>query len=107
MDYQEKSFVDTLPKPVLLIITIPFTLLTIYAGYQYGIIGIFKEGMRNSATLQILIDLFICGFFFLAWLKQDAKRMNRNFIFWTIVTLTIGSFGPLLYLLTRKSGGQT
>lgn len=106
MDYQEKSFVDTLPKPVLLLITIPFTLLTIYAGYQYGIIGIFKEGLSNSATLQILIDLFICAFFFLAWLKQDTKRMNRNFIFWTIVTLTIGSFGPLLYLLTRKSGGN-
>ena len=100
------SFVDSIPKPLLLIITVPFTVLTAYAVYQFGIIGIFKEGLNNSATTQILVDLFLCAFFFLAWLKQDAKRKNRNFLIWAIVTLAFGSFGPLLYLLTRKTGGS-
>lgn len=97
------SFIDSIPKPLILVITILFSILTIYAGSQFGLIGIFKEGLRNSATTQILVDLFICAAFFLAWLKKDAKRMHRNFVIWTIVTLAIGSFGPLLYLLTRKS----
>lgn len=99
------SFVDSIPKSLLLLITIPFTLLTLYAGWQFGLIGIFQEGLKNSATQQIFMDLLLCGLFFIAWLKQDAKRMNRNFIFWTFVTLAIGSFGPLMYLLTRKAGG--
>lgn len=101
---EKTSFVDEIPKSLILVITILFTILTAYAGYQFGFIGIFREGIRNSATLQILTDLFICAFFFMAWLKNDAKRMNRNFFFWAAVTLTIGSFGPLFYLLTRKRG---
>lgn len=99
---KDSSFVDSIPKPLLLFITVSFTALTAYAGYEFGVIGIFREGVRNSGTLQILVDLFICGFFFIAWLKHDAQRMNRSFLLWTIVTLTVGSFGPLLYLLTRK-----
>ena len=97
------SFVDSIPKALLIFITIPFMGLTAYAGFQFGVIGIFAEGLKNSATLQILVDLFICAFFFLAWLRQDAKRMNRNFLFWAIVTLGFGSFGPLFYLITRKT----
>ena len=98
----ERSFVNAIPKSVLILITIPFTLLTAYAGYQFGLIGIFLQGLKDSATQQILADLFICAGFFIVWLKQDAKRMNRNFYFWTMLTLIAGSFGPLLYLLTRK-----
>ncbi len=96
------SFVEAIPKPLLIAITLPFLALTILASFEFGIIGIFKEGMTNSATLQILVDLFICAGFFIAWLYQDAKRMKRSFILWTIITLAVGSFGPLLYLITRK-----
>ena len=100
------SFVDSIPKYLLIIVLIPFTLLTIYASYQFGVIGIFKEGLKNSATTQILVDLFISAFFFIFWLKNDAKRMNRHFYIWAMITLAIGSFGPLLYLLTRKADTQ-
>lgn len=100
---KNSSFVDSIPKPILLLIIVPFTILTIIATRQFGLIGIFKEGLQNSATTQILLDLVICAFFFIVWLRQDALRMNRNFPFWLVITLAFGSFGPLLYLLTRKT----
>lgn len=96
------SFVEAIPKPLLIAITLPFLALTLFASYEFGLIGIFKEGLKNSATTQILIDLFLCGGFFIAWLYQDAKRMERSFILWTVITLAVGSFGPLFYLITRK-----
>lgn len=97
------SFVDAIPKPVLLIITIAFGILTAYSVSQFGFIGIFSEGLQNAATLQIFVDLILCALFIIVWLRHDTKQTGRSFIFWTVVTLAIGAFGPLLYLLTRKS----
>ncbi len=99
----KSSFVDSIPKPLILIITVLFLILTSYSVIQFGLIGIFQEGLKNSATTQIFVDLIISLLFFLAWLREDTKVMNRSFVFWLIITLVFGCFGPLFYLLTRKS----
>ena len=103
MNSENLSFVDKIPKPLILTILILFSILSLNPLIQFGWIGIFKEGFTNSATIQIFVDLAISLFFFIAWLREDVKIHNRNFIFWVIITLTAGSFGPLFYLLTRKS----
>jgi hypothetical protein len=37
------------------------------------------------------------------WMWRDAKATGRNVWPWLIATVALGSFGPLLYLLTRQS----
>jgi hypothetical protein len=37
------------------------------------------------------------------WMWRDAKAHGRNPWVWVIATLIVGSFSPLLYLITRKS----
>ena len=93
---------DVVPKWVLLIVTIGLLALSVVSLLQFGIIGIFLEGFKNSATIQIFIDLVISLGLLLVCIFHDAKMKNRNFTLWLIITLAIGSFGPLLYLITRK-----
>ncbi|MBF8153167.1 MULTISPECIES: DUF2834 domain-containing protein [Exiguobacterium] len=103
MKESQASFVDTIPKPLLLVITIAFAVLTAFSIIDFGVLGIFAEATQNTATLQIFVDLILCALFIIVWLRHDTRRTGRSFPLWAIITLAIGAFGPLLYLLTRKS----
>ncbi|WP_058705292.1 DUF2834 domain-containing protein [Exiguobacterium indicum] len=103
MKESQASFVNTIPKPLLLIITIAFAVLTAFSIIDFGVLGIFAEATQNTATLQIFVDLILCALFIIVWLRHDTRRTGRSFPLWAIITLAIGAFGPLLYLLTRKS----
>ncbi|MCQ4090524.1 MULTISPECIES: DUF2834 domain-containing protein [Exiguobacterium] len=103
MRESQASFVDTIPKPLLLVITIAFAVLTAFSIIDFGVLGIFTEATQNTATLQIFVDLILCALFIIVWLRHDTRRTGRSFPLWAIITLAIGAFGPLLYLLTRKS----
>ncbi|MGI1806698.1 DUF2834 domain-containing protein [Exiguobacterium sp. TDN 0502] len=103
MKESQASFVDTIPKPLLLIITIAFAVLTAFSIIDFGVLGIFAEATQNTAMLQIFVDLILCALFIIVWLRHDTRRTGRSFPLWAIITLAIGAFGPLLYLLTRKS----
>lgn len=48
------------------------------------------------------MDLVIALGLVLVWLVQDARAQGRNPWPWVAITLATGSFGPLLYLLTRR-----
>ncbi|NTY09294.1 MULTISPECIES: DUF2834 domain-containing protein [unclassified Exiguobacterium] len=103
MKESQASFVDSIPKPLLLVITIAFAVLTAFSIIDFGVLGIFTEATQNTATLQIFVDLILCALFIIVWLRHDTRRTGRSFPLWAIITLAIGAFGPLLYLLTRKS----
>ncbi|AOT00484.1 hypothetical protein ESP131_09545 [Exiguobacterium sp. U13-1] len=103
MKESQASFVDTIPKPLLLVITIAFAVLTAFSIIDFGVLGIFAEATQNTATLQIFVNLILCALFIIVWLRHDTRRAGRSFPLWAIITLAIGAFGPLLYLLTRKS----
>lgn len=89
-------------KILALIILIPFTFLTLFAVKDYGFFGIFKEVFKNFATIQVFIDLLIATIFILVWMWEDSKKNDRNFFIWLIITLILGSFGPLLYIISSK-----
>ncbi|MGN7855128.1 MULTISPECIES: DUF2834 domain-containing protein [Exiguobacterium] len=103
MRESQASFVDTIPKPLLLVITIAFAVLTAFSIIDFGVLAIFTEATQNTATLQIFVDLILCALFIIVWLRHDTRRTGRSFPLWAIITLAIGAFGPLLYLLTRRS----
>jgi hypothetical protein len=89
-------------RTLAIAVLIPFAVLTAYTIAQVGYIGIFDYQRHSPAGWQVITDLVIaCGLIIL-WLVPDAKQKGRNPWPYVIITLTLGSFGPLLYLLMDK-----
>lgn len=88
-------------RNLAIILLIPFTVLTLYALTDVGYIGIFDYHRHSSAGWQVFTDLVIALVLATCWIVKDAKASGRSPYPWLALTLTMGSFGPLLYLATR------
>ncbi len=77
-----------------------FTALTAYAVYEHGYLGFFALVFANAATVTVLVDLTIALSLVMIWMWGDAKRRGVSPIPFALLTLTLGSVGPLLYLVT-------
>lgn len=87
---------------VIILAIVVLAYLTLTASIQFGLLGFFQQALQNSATTQIFIDLIISISLILVWMWFDSKKHNRRFLPWLFISLAIGSFGPLFYLLLRK-----
>ena len=85
------------------ILLIPFSLLTIYAIYKVGYIGVFDYQRHSPAGWQVFADLVIACLLLLTWLVPHAEKNGRNPWPFVVITVFLGSLGPLLYLATNKS----
>ena len=81
------------------ILLVPFTALTFYAIAQVGYIGIFDYHRHSPAGWQVFADLVVALLLVMSWMIADAKKTGRNPLPWIVLTLFLGSIGPLLYLL--------
>jgi hypothetical protein len=90
-------------KPLLVVVLVLFGALSAFALREHGYMGIFMSPLGSLASTQIFFDLVIALSLVMVWMWQDAKAMGRNVWPWIAATLAFGSFGPLFYLLTRKS----
>lgn len=90
-------------RSLIAVVLISFSVLSAIALWQHGYLGIFAHEFQNTAGMQVLADLVIALSVFLVWMWRDARAIGRNPWPWLVMTLAIGSFGPLLYLLTRKT----
>jgi hypothetical protein len=91
----------------LLTITIAlFGLLTAAALWQTGILGILDWHVKTFGGGQVFADLVIALTLAMVWMWHDAKATGRNVWPWIALTLVTGSFGPLIYLLSRKPGAD-
>ncbi len=93
-------------RTLLIVILVAFSALTAVAVMEHGVQGIFAVAFGSTAGMQLFADLVIALVLFLVWMWGDAKATGRNPWPWLVITLSIGSFGPLLYLVTRKTGDQ-
>ena len=93
-------------RTLAIIVLIPFTLLTAYAVQRVGYIGIFDYQRHSPAGWQVLVDLVIALVLVLSWLIPEARKAGRDPWPWVLVTLFLGSFGPLLYLVFAGAGGR-
>lgn len=80
-----------------------FGALTAAALWQHGYWGIIAPHFQSFGGGQVLTDLVISLTLVMVWVWRDAKATGRNVWPWIVTTLALGSFGPLLYLLTRQS----
>jgi hypothetical protein len=94
-------------RNLVLIVLAAFAALTAAALWQTGILGIVDWHVKSFGGGQVFADLVIALTLAMVWMWHDAKARRRNPWPWLIITLVTGSFGPLLYLLTRKTSSST
>lgn len=87
-----------------IIALIPLSIITLYAVLDVGYLGIFDYQRHSSAGWQVFADLVIALLLVLLWLVPEARRAGHTVWPWVILTLLLGSFGPLLYLV--RHGGD-
>ncbi|KQV80939.1 hypothetical protein ASD15_13710 [Massilia sp. Root351] len=89
-------------RTLIAVVLVLFGALSLPAMLQHGYVGIWEVQFRTWAGMQVLADLAIALVLVLAWIWKDAKAAGRNPWPWIAATLTLGSFAPLVYLLTRR-----
>ena len=94
-------------RPLAIAILVPFTLLTVYAVKEVGYVGIFDYQLGSPAGLQVLVDLVIACLLIFTWMIPEARRNGTNPWPWVALTLALGSFGPLLYLVFAGRAERT
>jgi len=90
-------------RALLITVTAGFALFTAAIVAHTGLIGFYQQLAASPAAWQTLVDIAIALVLVLVWMHQDARRSGRAFWPWVPVTLLLGSFGPLLYLLRRPA----
>jgi hypothetical protein len=91
-----------MPRSVLILVLVAFSVLSALALRQHGYLGIFELQFRTFGGAQVLADLVIALLLVMLWMWRDARATGRNPWPWLALTLAAGSFGPLLYLLGRR-----
>jgi len=79
-----------------------FTALTAWAVYQHGFVGFLEPVTMNAAGMQIGIDLVIALSLVTIWMWRDATARGVSVIPYVLLTVTLGSIGPLVYLFNRE-----
>lgn len=93
----------------LAVVLADFAAFTAYVVYQYGYVGFFREfltiAMSNAVIGQLGFDLVITLGLVSLWMWRDARERGVSIIPYLVLTLTLGSIGPLLYLI-RRAGSE-
>lgn len=90
-------------RTLLITVTAAFALFSAAVVAHTGLFGFYRQLLDSPAAWQTLVDIGIALVLVLVWMHQDARRHGRAFWPWVPVTLLLGSFGPLLYLLRRPA----
>lgn len=86
-----------------IVILLPFSVLSLYAVVEVGYFGIVDYHRHSPAGWQVFVDLVIACVLVLTWLVPEAKRNGHNPWPFVVMTVFLGSFGPLLYLVVHGS----
>ena len=77
---------------------------TAWAIAQFGFVGFFENLMSAGFPTQLaLFDLVIALSLVMAWMWNDARERGATLWPFLVLTVTLGSVGPLLYLIRRES----
>jgi hypothetical protein len=94
-------------RPLLITVTAAFSAFTLWVLAQTGLVGFYEQLLSTPAGMQVFADIAIALVLVLAWMWRDAAAHGRRFWPYALLTLTLGSIGPLLYLLLMPSAART
>jgi MFS superfamily sulfate permease-like transporter len=80
-----------------------FVALTGYAVYHYGYAAFLELPFTNAIAAQVCIDLIIALSFVVVWMWRDARQRGLSPLPYVLLTLTLGSIGPLAYMIRREA----
>lgn len=92
---------------LLIVVTAVFSAFTFWVLAQTGLVGFYEQLLATPAGMQVFADIAIALVLVLAWMWRDAASSGRRFWPYAIVTLALGSLGPLLYLLLMPAAART
>src|SRR5436190_1638160 len=85
-----------------------FLSLHAVAFYEVGLQGLFRVTHEvNAWSYVFATDLVISLACVATWMVRDAKKRGVSAIPYLVLTVALGSVGPLLYLLRRDSAPST
>jgi len=94
-------------RPLLITVTAAFSAFTLWVLAQTGLIGFYVQLFSSFAGVQVFVDIVLALVLVLCWMWRDAHATGRRFWPYAALTLTLGSIGPLLYLLLVPSTSNT
>lgn len=83
----------------LLFVLADFSVLTAYTTIEYGVGGLIEMALANAVTITLSVDLVIALSLITAWMWRDARERGVAPLPYVLLTFTLGSIGPLLYLV--------
>jgi Terpene cyclase DEP1 len=86
-------------RNLIIAATVLFTAFTAWVVAQTGLVGFYRQLLASPAGWQVLVDISIALVLVLSWVARDARRTGRRFLPYLVLTLGLGSIGPLLYLV--------
>jgi len=89
-------------RSVIGVVLVLFGALSAIALQQHGFWGILQPHFQSTGGAQVFADLVIALSLAMVWIWRDARATGRNPWPWLAATLALGSFGPLVYLLTHR-----
>lgn len=94
-------------KILAAVVLADFAALHVYAIWSGGLEAVtqFLTQRPNEWVFVLGADLVIALGFVLTWMWRDARKQNMSPIPYLLLTLCLGSVGPLLYVLRRPASG--
>lgn len=87
---------------VLVLVLSLFTALSFYGVAVHGYLGFFEALASTAAGVVVFTDLVIALTLTMLWMSSDARERGLPFWPYVILTLALGSVGPLSYLIHRE-----
>ena len=91
----------------LWLLLIGFVVLSAEVVWTYGYLGVYERILANGATALAAVDLLIAFGLILVWLVRDARERGASPLPYVLLTVALGSAGPLLYLIRRDRDRST
>lgn len=90
-------------KQILLsLVFLDFLALNAWVVAEHGYIGAFATILSTLPGILVFVDLTLALGMVMAWMWTDARKHGLTVAPYLLVTLALGSLGPLAYLVRRE-----
>jgi hypothetical protein len=93
-------------KVLLLVVLADFLAVTAWGVAKVGYVELFSSLLALPAGIVVGADLLISLGLVAVWMFRDARARGVSAVPYLVLTLLLGSVGPLVYLLRRPEPDQ-